>query len=126
MTDHHLRPVIRHEPKTHIHTILMTENECPSFRLSKCTFAQFSKPNPNPVYYFLTRCLAGKSEKATLTVNIFLLGILHETRSDGVEVCGTENQCPSFQSLVSCLDQFLRPVNGPPGTNLTVCKKVIK
>ena len=96
LTDHLLRPVIHHEPKFHIHNFLMTENECPNFCFPKCPFAQFSKPNPNPVYGFLMCFLAGKFEKETLIVNIFWLGIFHKTRSDKVQECEIENQCSSF------------------------------
>lgn len=33
-------------------------------------------------------------------------------------MCGTKSQCAIFQSLVKCLGQFLRPINGPPGAKV--------
>lgn len=91
-----------------------------------CSFAQFSKPNLNPVCCFLTCLLVGNSEKETLTVNIFWLGIHHKKRSNRVKLCGTKSQCASFQSPIRGLGQFLRPVNKPPNMKFIVYKIMLK
>lgn len=84
--------IIHHEPKSQIYIVFMIVNQFPIFCATKCQSAQFLKPNPNVIYYFLTYFLAPNSKRATLVVNIFWLRIRHETRFDRVRDCETKNQ----------------------------------